>query len=70
MLQNKTIGKLAYECCGLTLTLEVLESRAGFYIGTSTQDGPCSRESVEYWTTARDALHALKNQLWTQRYHA
>lgn len=61
-------GKLAAEHCGLRLPLEVLESPAGFYIGTSMPDeGPCSRESLEYWTTRGAAQVALDNGLWTQR---
>lgn len=69
MLQKPSFGILASHFCGLTLPLAVLSSRAGFYIGTATQDGPCSRESVEYWLTHRDACDALNNHIWTQRIH-
>lgn len=69
MSQKTPFGILASQFCGLTLPLEVLKSAAGFYIGTSTQEGPCSRESVEYWPTGTAAWDALKNQSWTQRPH-
>lgn len=39
-------GLLALEYCGKRLPLQVLQSAAGFYIGTMDDDGPCSRESV------------------------
>ena len=68
--QQKTpYGVLAAQDRGLRLPLEVLKSRAGFYIGTSTQEGPYSRESVEYWQAESEAWSALKNQTWTQRLH-
>ncbi len=60
-------GKLASEYCGLKLPLEVLKSTAGFYIGTSTPEGPCSRESKENWTNEGAAKVALEHGLWTQR---
>ncbi len=42
-------GKLA-EVAGKCFPLQVLKSRAGYYIGTCDEDGlPYSRESVEYW---------------------
>lgn len=61
-----TVGYLAFKHCGLSLPIEVLESAAGFYIGTF-DDGPCSRESVEYYSTRAEAEQALRESTWTQR---
>lgn len=61
-------GQLALIHCGKLLPLAVLESRVGFYIGTMTvEDGPCSRESAEYWPSAGQAEAALSSGQWTQR---
>lgn len=69
MSQKSPFGMLAAQSRGPLLRLEVLKSRAGFYIGTSTEEGPYSRESVEYWAAKSEALDALRNQTWTQRPH-
>ncbi len=55
---------------GFNLPLQVLRSANGYYIGTANDDGPVSRESVEYWDSLQAAADALKNQRWTQRQHA
>lgn len=55
---------------GFNLPLQVLRSAKGFYIGTANDEGPVSRESVEYWDSLLAAADALKNQRWTQRHHA
>lgn len=48
--------------------LQVLQSHAGYYIGTATPDGmPVSRESAEYWRTEQEAQQALEADDWTQR---
>ena len=60
-------GQLALTI-GRALPLQVLGSRAGFYIGTADEEGPCSRESVEYWENRALAQSALANRRWTQRY--
>lgn len=60
-------GKLAKSYCGVELPLQVLKSQAGFYIGTSDVEGPCSRESVEYFPTKDAAFAALKTGEWTQK---
>lgn len=52
---------------GFKLPLQVLRSTNGFYIGTENDNGPVSRESVEYWTSLKDAAEALKNGTFTQR---
>ncbi len=58
-------GHLAKTCCGLELPLQVLQSAAGFYIGTSDPT-PVTRES-EYWPTVEQAQNALDTGSWTQR---
>ncbi len=55
---------------GFNLPIQVLRSANGYYIGTANDDGPVSRESVEYWDSLQAAADALKNQRWTQRQHA
>ena len=61
-------GILALQWCGKRLEIQVLESAAGHYIGTmDPQEGPCSRESVEYFPTKQAADAALKSGDWTQR---
>lgn len=59
-------GKLAKNYCGVELPLQVLKNQAGYYIGTFDEDGPCSRESVEYFPTKEAALAALETGKWTQ----
>lgn len=61
-------GKLAYEILKQRLPLKVLESGAGFYIGTFDDSGPCSRESEEYYRTREAAQWALDNNDFTQKY--
>ena len=60
-------GLLAKEILGLTLELTVLKSGAGWYIGTFDNEGPVSRESVEYYQTESLADQALEQDLWTQK---
>lgn len=59
-------GVLARDYCNKRLELQVLESAAGFYIGTADDAGPCSRESMEYYATRGEADDALANRTWTQ----
>jgi len=67
-IDNKcATGSLAAEFCNKRLPLEVLQSQAGFYIGTSDECMPFSRESVEYFKTRENADGALKSGEWTQR---
>ena len=51
---------------GKRLRLQVLRSAAGHYLGTY-DNGPVSRESVEYFPTHEAARHALDTGVWTQR---
>ena len=61
------VGKLAKELCGVGLPVTVLESRAGFYLGTQASGLPVSRESEEYFVDRRLAEAALKSGNFTQR---
>jgi hypothetical protein len=58
---------LAKRWCKLDLPLQVLQSRAGFYIGTEDNQGPVSRDSAEYWETREAAQQALDDNAFTQR---
>lgn len=62
-------GQLAKDFGKRSLPLEVLQSAAGFYIGTQFEGCPFSRESVEYFPSLDVAQTALDNGLWTQRDH-
>ena len=61
------IGKLAKEILGVELLVTVLESRAGFYLGTQDNGAPVSRESEEYFTDRNVAEAALRSGKFTQR---
>jgi len=64
-----SIGKLALQWCHVYLDNAVYKSGAGYYIGTFNEDGPCSRESVEYYSTKEQAQAALEANSFTQRSH-
>jgi len=59
---------LAQRFLGKELPLQVLQSYAGFYIGTWDQDGPQTRESEEYYRTREAAQQAFNQGKWTQRF--
>lgn len=68
--ERPEIGRLALKYANLEKPLQVLPSAAGWYIGTwDVNDGPVSRESVEYFPTEEEAKEALKSSTWTQRNH-
>lgn len=67
VLDFRRFGYLAYVFSGERLELQVLETRAGFYVGTVREDLPCSRESNEYYPSKKAALDALVNDTWTQK---
>ncbi|EAA6925143.1 hypothetical protein ORE12_002282 [Salmonella enterica subsp. enterica serovar Newport] len=67
---SSSTGLLAAKFAGLSLPLQVLRSGAGYYIGTQNEEGPVSRESVEYFSTQSHAEHALKQGTWSQREQA
>lgn len=53
---------------GLFNTLEVCDSDAGFHIGRwNENEGPISRDSVEFWQDEQEALDALYSGTWTLR---
>ncbi|WP_422824375.1 hypothetical protein [Xenorhabdus bharatensis] len=64
------IGVLALQYCHKQLPLAVLQSRAGFYIGTMEAGVPCSRESTEYFASREQAELALQQGRWAQRQSA
>lgn len=52
------------------LPIIVLQSFNGFYLGTADEEGPYSRESVEYWPSAeaaQAALNGIQGVDWTRR---
>lgn len=64
---HRVFGQLAWKFCKVNLKLEVLKSNAGFYIGTARDGMPCSRESLEYFSTFEQATTALTSGNWTQK---
>lgn len=65
-----SIGYLPLTFVGKRLPLQVLRSAAGYYIGAfDDHDGPCSRESFEYFPSRDAAAKALATGAWTQRSH-
>jgi hypothetical protein len=60
-------GHLALQVIGRDLPLKVLESAAGFYLGTADDEGPVSRESVETFPDFVSAQRAMTSGRWTQR---
>lgn len=67
-MTNPLVGVLALQYCQIELPVKVMRSQAGYYIGTQNEDGaPCSRESVEYWTTHAEATQCLVKVTWRQK---
>lgn len=62
------IGQLAWLYLGRALPLEILRSANGYYIGTSENREPVSRESIEYFSSHSKAETAMKEGTWTQRH--
>ena len=60
------IGKLAASC-GFNLPVQVMQSAAGYYLGTTESGLPMTRESAEYWATSQEASGALESGNWTQK---
>ena len=63
------IGLKAKRVAGLEIELQIWQSQAGYYIGCWTEEGPYSRESVEYFRTEKAAQRALETDNWTQCSH-
>ncbi|WP_271963889.1 hypothetical protein [Pseudomonas aeruginosa] len=60
-------GKLALAHLSLELPLQVLMNKnRAYYIGTFDEEGPVSRESVEYYPSRELAQQALDNDTWSQ----
>lgn len=68
-LQADATGRLALHWTGKRLPLRVLRSAAGYYIGTTDEEGPVSRESVDYFPSSEAATTALETGQWEQRSH-
>ncbi|CAB3648298.1 hypothetical protein [Achromobacter pestifer] len=64
-----SVGYLALIYADKRLPLQVRQSAAGHYIGTADNDGPVSRESIEYFRSLQAADRALANGRWKQRTH-
>lgn len=63
------LGSLA-RAAGYRLPLEPLQANGRWYLGTACpDDGPVSRESVEYFPSRKAAETALLSGEWTQRDH-
>ena len=65
----ESIGYLSLAHTGKRLSLDVLHSAAGHYIGTADLDGPVSRESSHYFRSYHAARQALDTGRWLQRTH-
>lgn len=63
------IGLLAKSYCNLVLPVEVLQSAAGYFIGTQEEGLPITRESMEYFQEHQEAIDALNTGNWKQRRH-
>lgn len=67
--QAEPIGYLALTYVSKRLPLQVRQSAAGHFIGTADDNGPVSRESVEYFRSYEAAELALSAGHWQQRLH-
>lgn len=67
LFSRRRMGQLARDWCNKILPLVVLKT-CGYYIGTfDPESGPCSRESVEYFSTESAAQIALESGAWNQK---
>ncbi|EIF29950.1 hypothetical protein BCh11DRAFT_05410 [Burkholderia sp. Ch1-1] len=64
--RSESIGYLALLYTGHRLSLQVLHSASGHYIGTVDEEGPVSRESLQYFPSAEVAHDALATGRWQQ----
>lgn len=60
-------GQLASQLGYMRLPVQVLQSAAGYYLGTINETGPVSRESQEYFSSHEAATKALATGARTQR---
>lgn len=63
----ESIGHLTLTYVGKRLPLQVRQSAVGYFIGTADENGPVSRESVEYFRSYQAADQALSTGRWQQR---
>jgi hypothetical protein len=70
-LPGETIGTgaptICEECKQPVSFPKVCHSGAGYYIGTTCECGPYSRESRDYYRTEAEAQKALDEGTWTPR---
>lgn len=66
-MNTTSFGRLVSLSDGPQLPLQVLKSRAGFYMRTCMDEGPYTRESEEYWHESDAASVTFERGLWTQR---
>ncbi|WJV25662.1 MULTISPECIES: hypothetical protein [Pseudomonas] len=69
MTKQTLYGQLALIYSGQLLPLQILSSNAGYFIGTADNEGPVSRESVEYFASRDQACRAFARGQWQQRDH-
>lgn len=65
----ESIGYLALTYVGKRLPLQIRHSATGHFIGTADDNGPVSRESIEYFRSYQAAEQALSTGRWQQRLH-
>lgn len=71
-MSNGILAAMDITSDGHYSNVKVLQSAAGYYIGTIFHgkdgfDEPGSRESEEYYKDKIDAEFALETKIWTQR---
>lgn len=64
--KSRKFGQVA-RTRGFLLPVEVAASNEGFFIGTFSKGSFVSRESREFFRSAKDATMALARGAWTQR---
>jgi hypothetical protein len=69
MQETPPFGLLAKIHADRELPLEVLQSAAGYYLGTWDEEVPFTRESEEFFASEPAARNALSCSAWTQRGH-
>lgn len=67
--ENRVEGVIAQRWCSMKLPVSVLQSANGYYLGTSFNGMPVSRESLEFYDSVNEAMKALDSGIWTQREH-
>jgi hypothetical protein len=65
--RNAELGYLAFHFAGVIREVQVLETTSGYYLDTTEEGQPFTRESQQYWTTRKEAADALRTGAWSQR---